>query len=63
MILIGVPAVNPCADVVVTVITVPGVDPSPEIIAEILTGSGAKAPTISHSGRCLANPRVSDGYF
>ena len=46
-----------------TVTTAPGVEPSPEIIEVILTGSEANAPTISHSGRCFANPPASNGYF
>ena len=63
LILIGVPAFNPCAVAVVTVTTVVGLLPSPDSILEILTGSAANAPTISHSGLCLENPSASAGYF
>jgi len=61
--LIGVPAVRLCALLVVTVITELGVAPSPETTEVIFTGSLANAPTISHSGRCLANPRALSGHF
>jgi len=40
-----------------------GVNPSPDIMELIGTGSGANAPTISHSGRCLENPNEFDGNF
>ena len=59
----GVPALSPWADWVSTVTTLDGVDPSPEIILEIVIGSEAKAPTISHSGRCLAKDSGDAGYF
>ena len=61
--MIGVSALNPCAVEVVTVTTLPGVAPSPEIMLEILIGSEANAPTISHSGRCFANPPDCSGNF
>ena len=61
--LIGVRLLNPCGVDVVTVITLPGVDPSPDIIDEILRGSEAKAPTISNSGLCGANPSGLPGNF
>ena len=50
LILIGVPLLNPCAVVVVTVTTLPAVLPSPDFINEIEIGSEANAPTISNSG-------------
>ena len=59
----GVPEVNPCGSCVVTVTTVPGVAPSPEMIDVMGTGSDANAPTISHSGLCLANEPACAGYF
>ena len=62
-ILIGVPELRLCGVCVVTVTTVDGVAPSPEMIPEIVIGSDANAPTISHSGRFLANPSASFGYF
>ena len=43
--------------------TCPGVAPSPDSIFVTLRGSVAKAPTISNSGRCGANPFGADGYF
>ena len=61
--MIGVPAFNPCAVVVVTVTTVPGVVPLPDIILVIPIGSVPNAPTISYSGRCGANPPGTAGYF
>ena len=63
MIFIGVPLLNPCGVVVVTVITFPGVEPSPDIRADTLSGSDANAPTISNSGLCGAKPSGALGYF
>ena len=63
MILIGVPAVNPCGVDVVTVMILPGVKPSPEMIVEMFTGSAANAPTISYSGLCLEKPMLFAGYL
>ena len=54
--LIGVPAVNPWGDAVLTVICGPEVPPLPDSILIIEIGSVANAPTISHSGLCIANP-------
>ena len=59
----GVPAVKLCGVDVVTVTIVDAAIPSPEMILPILIGSVAKAPTISHSGRCFENPRELTGYF
>ena len=61
--MIGVPLLNPCGVVVVTVTTLPGVAPSPQIKVEIESGSDANAPTISNSGLCGANPSDDAGYF
>ena len=61
--MIGVPLLNPCGVVVVTVTTLPGVAPSPQISDDIVSGSEANAPTISNSGLCGANPSVDAGYF
>ena len=64
MILIGVPTDKPWGVAVVTVTLfdgTPGI--SPDLIEVILIGSSAKAPTISHSGLCLAKPSEFDGNF
>ena len=61
--MIGVPLLNPCGVVVVTLTTLPGVAPSPQISEDIESGSDANAPTISNSGLCGANPSVDAGYF
>ena len=62
-ILIGVPPVNSCGTPVVTVTTCPGVAPSPEIILVTWRRSAEKAPTISYSGLCFANPPGVLGNF
>ena len=63
LIFIGVPPVKLCGTDVVTVTCWPGVAPSPDSILVILSGSVAKAPTISNSGLCGANPFGEFGYL
>ena len=57
------PPVKLCGTAVVTVTCWPGVAPSPDSIFVIFKGSVAKAPTISNSGLCGANPLGASGYL
>ena len=59
----GVPPVRLWGTDVVTVTCWPGVAPSPDSMLVILSGSVAKAPTISNSGLCGANPFGELGYL